>query len=97
MVTVRFKYVVEDVDRHGNVRLYFRRKGQSKIRLSGIPGSDEFMAEYRAAIFKVDKERRRHNTRAQLAGHNLQTLEWRSSKDEHEVSHFLVGGTKKEK
>jgi integrase/recombinase XerD len=60
MVTVRFKYVVEDVDRHGNVRLYFRRKGQSKIRLSGIPGSDEFMAEYRAAIFKVDKERRRH-------------------------------------
>ena len=30
----RLKYVVEDTDRHGNVRLYFRRGGQ-KIRLRG--------------------------------------------------------------
>lgn len=50
MVTLRFRYVVEDVDRYGNPRLYFRRKGQRKIRLSGIPGSDEFMAAYRAAL-----------------------------------------------
>ncbi len=47
---VRLKYVVEDTDRHGNVRRYFRRKGQPKIRLPGLPGSDEFMQAYRAAL-----------------------------------------------
>jgi integrase/recombinase XerD len=50
MVSLRLKYLVEDVDRHGNVRLYFRRKGQGKIRLAGLPGSDEFMAAYKAAL-----------------------------------------------
>lgn len=33
MVSVKVKYVVEDKDRHGNVRLYYRRKGHPKIRL----------------------------------------------------------------
>ena len=50
MVKLRFRYVVEDVDRHGNVRLYFRRRGQQKIRLPGLPGSNEFMQAYRAAL-----------------------------------------------
>lgn len=30
MISVKYPYVVEDVDRHGNVRIYFRRKGQRK-------------------------------------------------------------------
>src|SRR5665213_1822163 len=47
---VRLKYIVEDVDRHGNVRVYFRRKGQHKTRLPGLPGSDEFMAAYKRAL-----------------------------------------------
>ena len=38
MVDIRLKYLVEDVDRHGNVRIYFRRKGHAKIRLKGSPG-----------------------------------------------------------
>lgn len=46
---VRLRYVVEDVDRHGNVRLYYRRKGQPKIRLPEPTGSPEFLAAYRAA------------------------------------------------
>jgi integrase/recombinase XerD len=50
MVGLRLRYVVEDVDRHGNVRCYFRRKGQAKIRLPGLPGSDEFMAAYQSAL-----------------------------------------------
>ena len=50
MVSLRLKYLVEDVDRHGNVRLYFRRKGHRKIRLPGLPGSDEFMAAYKAGL-----------------------------------------------
>ena len=50
MVKVRFRFVVEDVDRHGNVRLYFRRRGEPKVRLPGLPGSEEFMAAYQEAL-----------------------------------------------
>lgn len=44
----RLKYIVEDKDRHGNVRLYYRRHGR-KIRLRGPAGSPEFLADYREA------------------------------------------------
>lgn len=44
------KYVVEDMDRHGNVRLYVRRRGHIKVRLHEAPGTPEFSAEYRAAL-----------------------------------------------
>ena len=47
---IQLKYVAEDIDRHGNVRRYFRREGQRKIRLPGLPGSAEFMDAYRAAL-----------------------------------------------
>jgi hypothetical protein len=39
------------VDRHGNVRIYFRRAmGQRKFRLPGEPGSSEFNARYEALL-----------------------------------------------
>ena len=47
---VGLKYVIEDVDRHGNVRLYLRRKGHPKIRLRERPGTAEFLDEYRNAV-----------------------------------------------
>src|SRR5579883_1618033 len=59
MVKIRFadgsgkaelKFLIEDVDRHGNVRLYFRRKGHAKVRLRQPPGTDAFMKEYRALV-----------------------------------------------
>ena len=50
MVTLRLRFVVSDRDRHGNVRYYFRRKGEKKIRLHGLPGSKEFMDAYSAAL-----------------------------------------------
>jgi integrase len=50
VVKIRLRYIAEDVDRHGNVRTYFRRKGHPKIRLPGVAGSDEFMAAYKAAL-----------------------------------------------
>jgi integrase len=56
MVKLRFRYVVEDVDRHGNARLYFRRKGQVKTRLPGLPGSDKFMAAYSAALTSSEQQ-----------------------------------------
>ena len=43
MTLVKFRYVTKDRDRHGNVRFYFRRPGKSKVRLRGVPGSDEFV------------------------------------------------------
>jgi integrase len=46
-----YRYLVEDVDRHGNIRIYFRRKkGQSKIRLKARPGTEEFDKEYQRAL-----------------------------------------------
>jgi integrase len=45
-----YRFVVEDVDRYGNVRIYFRRKGQPKIRISEMPGTPGFDAEYQRAL-----------------------------------------------
>ncbi|MEZ5822302.1 MAG: tyrosine-type recombinase/integrase [Xanthobacteraceae bacterium] len=47
---VRLKYLSEDVDRHGNVRCYVRAPGKRKVRIRSLPGTSEFMEEYRAAI-----------------------------------------------
>jgi integrase len=40
---------IEDRDRHGNIRIYFRAKGRPKVRLRGTPWTPEFMADYEAA------------------------------------------------
>src|ERR1700758_3193001 len=40
---------IEDRDRHGNVRIYYRVRGRAKVRLRGTPWTPEFMAEYEAA------------------------------------------------
>lgn len=47
---ITVKYVVEDRDRHGNLRLYYRRAGQPKLRLRGPMGSREFWQDYQAAL-----------------------------------------------
>jgi integrase len=40
---------VEDRSRHGTIRVYYRAKGQPKVRLRGTPWTPEFMAAYDAA------------------------------------------------
>ena len=40
---------VEDRDRHGNFRVYYRVKGAAKVRICGTPWTPEFMAAYDAA------------------------------------------------
>jgi integrase len=45
-----YRFLVEDVDRHGNIRIYFRRKGKPKIRLRETPGTDAFDKEYQGAF-----------------------------------------------
>ena len=44
---MRFKYLVEDVDRYGHVRRYVRVPGRRKVRLRANFGTDEFLANVR--------------------------------------------------
>lgn len=46
----RWKFTVQDRDRHGSVRTYLRLPGRPKVRLRAEPGTDAFEAEYQAAI-----------------------------------------------
>jgi len=39
-----YKYLTHDTDRHGNERLYFRKRGQQRIRIRHEPGTPEFEA-----------------------------------------------------
>lgn len=49
MARLRLQYVHEFKDRHGVTRRYFRRDGK-RTPLPGLPGSDEFMGAYQAAL-----------------------------------------------
>ena len=53
MTKLPLRYVNEYRDVRGKVRRYFRRPGQKRIPLLGLPGSDEFMAAYQAALAGV--------------------------------------------
>jgi integrase len=58
------RYCTEDTDRHGNVRIYFRRKGSPKIRMHGTPWTPDFMEQYRVALGGDAVLPRRKGTRA---------------------------------
>jgi integrase len=49
MTRIKLRYVHEFTDRHGRQRRYVRRHGK-QTPLPGLPGSDEFMAAYKAAL-----------------------------------------------
>ncbi len=53
MISIPYKYLIADRDRHGRTRYYVRRKGFTKIKITAAPGSAEFDAEYRAAFAAV--------------------------------------------
>jgi site-specific recombinase XerD len=44
------RFVHGYVDQHGTAKFYFRRAGQPKIRLPGLPWSPEFMTSYERAL-----------------------------------------------
>jgi site-specific recombinase XerD len=46
---LQLPYLIADTDRHGNVRYYFRRKGQPKIRVHGEPATQAFLEQYNRA------------------------------------------------
>jgi integrase len=49
-------YCCEDTDRHGNIRIYFRRKGQPKTRLLGMPWTPAFMEQYEGLLNNKKKQ-----------------------------------------
>ena len=70
---VDLPYLVEDVDRHGNVRLYVRMRGRSKIRIREPVGSPPFLQAYDAAVKALkDGTAKSPKTR----GPNPGTLAW---------------------
>lgn len=54
LIAINYLYLVEDRDRHGNVRIYFRRKGFPKIRIREVLGTSEFETRYRELVAKSD-------------------------------------------
>jgi hypothetical protein len=56
MARIRLKYVNAFANRSRQdkrIRYYFRRRGTKAIPLPGLPGSEEFMAAYAAALAGV--------------------------------------------
>jgi len=47
---IRFKHLVEDCDRHGNIRLYVRVPGRRKVRIKVPFGTEDFIAAYNTAV-----------------------------------------------
>src|SRR6185437_12057124 len=43
---MQLRYLSEEPDRHGNVRVYYRRAGR-RVRMRSAPGTPEFFDEYR--------------------------------------------------
>lgn len=50
MAEIDLRYVYQDRDRHGNDRVYFRKRGRKKVRIHAPPGSEEFHLEFAAAM-----------------------------------------------
>jgi integrase len=57
---VRLRYVWEDRDRHGNLRIYVAVPGRQKTRIKAQPGTPEFMAAYHAAIEGIVAQPKQH-------------------------------------
>ena len=71
--TIELKHLVEDTDRHGNVRVYLRRHGRKK-RLRATPGTEAFMAEYHAARAEIDGAPAETSKRATIKPGSLRWL-----------------------
>ena len=50
MTRIRLPYIHRFLDRHGQARYHVRRAGRKRVALKGLPGSEEFMSAYQAAL-----------------------------------------------
>ena len=72
MAVIRYKYLIRDVDRHGNERWYVRAPGRRKVRIKEAPCSAAFEAAYRQAIEAAPAPSRS----SRIASNTLQALEY---------------------
>ena len=73
MTRIDFPYLMFDQDRHGNERLYVRRRGR-KIRIREKPGTEAFVQAHADALHILDRER--IADRPVLKGAPAGTLGW---------------------
>jgi integrase len=77
MARIRLRYVHADIDRHGNTRYYFFKRGApKKMRLPGLPGSAEFMAAYDCCLKGEPIAAPAGNAQQQIARAPSGTLQW---------------------
>lgn len=72
MAQVRYQHLINDKDRHGNVRWYVRIKGHKKVRIREEAGSEAFTAAYHAAVSSIKEPQ--VNTNPVHVGRN--SFEW---------------------
>jgi integrase len=53
---VDLPHLLQDRDRHGNRRVYFRRRGHKMVRIYEKPGTPEFMATYNRLVATTDAQ-----------------------------------------
>ena len=92
MTRIKLKYVNAFTNRDrksGRVRYYFRRRGHKAIPLPGLPGSEEFMAAYAAALAStadpppdIGSDRTHPGTIAALVVDYYRSHEW-----QHRLAH----------
>lgn len=83
MTKMLLRFVHEFRDRHGKVRRYFRRPGFKRVALPGLPGSDEFMEAYKAALdpkhrLEIGASRTKPGTVGDLVARYLKSAEFLS-------------------
>jgi integrase len=72
MITTKWRYVHEDIDRHGNVRTYFKRPGGPKIRMREGQGTEAFARRYYDLLKSSDAGTLKPEARGPVRG----TWEW---------------------
>jgi hypothetical protein len=99
-VKIPLKYVNSFISRTrktSRIRYYFRRPGMKAVPLPGIPGSDEFMAVYRAALASsaepigTDTSRTTPGTIAELVANYFKSAAWLDlAKDTQNNRKYLI-------
>lgn len=80
------KYITTDNGPDGKERFYFRRRGQKKIRIHGVPWTPSFMREYEAAMggegYKAPPAPERSGTFTWLCNQYFASSDFRTLDDE---------------
>ena len=66
---VELEHLIQDRDRHGNVRYYVRIRPKGKIRLRGSRARAEFMEAYKDAVAKLQGQKKKPKS-------DVGTLKW---------------------